>query len=64
MRYKVDHLHYLLNEAEIRWQKLVEAITPKESFTPPSGCSMVSGSQVRMAVDDFKNILLEIRRLK
>ena len=60
-----SHLDKLTNEAIERFQRLMDAMKP-HSTTSRNGkeAVVVHGSNIRIAVDDFKTILAEIRKLK
>lgn len=60
MTYTARHIRKLQSKAGACFEQLQRA------FPAPSGDDTVSinGAEVRMAVDDFKVILDEIRRLK
>lgn len=61
-RYYARHLRRLANEADTRFRELMRALDTHGA----EGDSIIQpdGIQVRLAVDDFKTILTEIRRLK
>ena len=61
-RYYAKHLRRLANEADDRFRVLMHALDTHGA----SGDTIVQpdGVRVRLAVDDFKTILTEIRRLK
>ena len=62
MRYKANHIRRLRDEATARYEAIVRALGVS-SFCG-SDTIVVDGSETRMAVDDFKSVLSEIRRLK
>lgn len=61
-RYYARHLRRLANEADTRFKELMRALdthgADDDSTLQPDGV------RVRLAVDDFKSILAEIRKLK
>ncbi len=62
MRYKADHIKRLCAETQARYYQIMDALYVPITFS--GDYTTVDGSQVRMAVDDFKSVLSEIRRLK
>lgn len=62
MRYKVSHIVRLRDEVSVRYNVLLRALATPSAFR----CNnvVIDGSKIRMAVDDFKSVLSEIRRLK
>ena len=76
--YKKEKHRYLINELQLRFNDLMEVFSPRELSSPREGCpgrqrdvnpSLLSAtvgndSEIRMAADDFKTILAEIRRCK
>ena len=61
-RYYAKHLRRLANEADIRFRELMRALDTGRLDNDST--VQVDGTRVRLAVDDFKTILTEIRRLK
>lgn len=61
-RYYARHLRRLANEADIRFRKLMQALDTGRLDNDST--VQMDGIQIRLAVDDFKTILTEIRRLK
>ena len=63
--YYLTHLEKLKAEVQQRCGCLLEAMKPSNTRMY-GGCNVghVDPSAVRLAVDDFKSILAEIRRLK
>jgi len=61
-RYTAGHLHRLRHQAQSRFDELLRAL----NTGPNRGTDAVAvdGMQIRLAVDDFKVILTEIRKLK
>lgn len=61
-RYYARHLRCLADEADTRFKKLMQALDTQGA----KGDTTVQpdGVRVRLAVDDFKTILTEIRKLK
>ena len=67
MNYYHSHIRRLTQEARKRFECLIEVLTPNAAARHPLNDKEVvgiNGYEVRMAVDDFKTILAEIRRLK
>ena len=65
--YYHSHVRRLTQEARKRFDRLVEVLTPHAAIHHPVNDKEVisiNGCDVRLAVDDFKTILAEIRRLK
>jgi len=61
-RYYARHLKRLSNEASDRFQKLMRVLSTHGKI---GGDTVeVDGIHIRLAVDDFKTILTEIRKLK
>jgi len=61
-RYYAHHLKRLRCEAGTRFQNLMRAL---DTFNVDNDSTVnVDGTRIRLAVDDFKTILSEIRRLK
>jgi hypothetical protein len=63
MRHHTGHVRRLGEEAHARFKRLVDVFPACGPGCAPDTV-MVNGSKVRIAVDDFKTILAEIRRLK
>lgn len=61
-KYYVKHLRRLAGEADIRFRELMRALDTHGEGRETA--IKVNGTQIRLAVDDFKTILTEIRRLK
>jgi predicted transcriptional regulator YheO len=65
MRYKKDHTDRLHAECCERFHKLMDVFQRQPSERVQGiMCLNVNGSELRLAVDDFKNVLAEIRRMK
>ena len=62
MLYYRDHLRKLTHEAERRYAALIDVLYPGHGDARDK--IEVDGPAIRMAVDDFKTILTEIRRLR
>lgn len=62
MRYNANHIRRLRDEAQARCNRLLDALNVPETYD--SDFILVDGCEIRMAVDDFKSVLSEIRRLK
>ena len=62
MKYSASHIIRLHSEAAIRFERLGRALDV--GHKRGSDTVSMSGIDVRMAVDDFKTILSEIRKLK
>lgn len=62
MVYYRDHLKNLTHQSERRYAALIDALYPGPGDA--SDKIAIDGPAIRMAVDDFKTILTEIRRLK
>lgn len=61
-RYYARHLRRLADEADARFRELLRALdTGRADYDDPV---QVDGIRVRLAVDDFRVILTEIRKLK
>ena len=62
MLYNAGHVRKLGEEAHARFKRLCDVIP----VCGPGSADKVTinGADVRMAVDDFKSVLAEIRRLK
>lgn len=60
-RYHADHLRRLLDEADNRFRELLRAL---DTWDDDNTFVTIDGVRIRLAVDDFKVILAEIRRLK
>jgi hypothetical protein len=61
-RYYARHLRRLSSEASDRFQKLMRVLSTHEKVGDDA--VEIDGIHVRLAVDDFKTILTEIRKLK
>ena len=61
-KYYAKHLHRLRHEAQTRFDELLRALDT--GGKRGTDTLMVDGMQIRLAVDDFKVILTEIRKLK
>jgi len=62
MKHRANHVRRLRNEAQVRCNRLLDALN-----VPPAWSGdwiEIDPSRTRMAVDDFKSVLSEIRRLK
>lgn len=62
MRYHANHIRRLRDEAQTRCNTLLTILNVPLAFE--DNYITVDGSRIRIAVDDFKSILTEIRRLK
>lgn len=60
MKYQAKHIHKLQAEAVDRFERLQHALP----YPIDNKLVTVNGRDIRLAVDDFKSILAEIRRLK
>jgi len=60
MIYMSRHLKRLTSEAHARFDYLLDALDTEGAGEKV----VVDGAKIRLAVDDFKTILTEIRRLK
>lgn len=63
MKYKAEHIRRLHSETRQRCNHLLDVLIRSTSQTRDDFIT-VDSYQVRMAVDDFKNVLSEMRRLK
>ncbi|MEE9548702.1 MAG: hypothetical protein V3V68_05040 [Nitrosomonadaceae bacterium] len=61
-KYKANHIRRLHEEAQARCNNLLDVLNVPTTFR--SDFIEVNGCEIRMAVDDFKSVLSEIRRLK
>lgn len=61
-RYKANHIRRLRDEAQGRCNRLLDLLHVPTRYS--GEFVLVDGSKVRVAVDDFKSVLSEIRRLK
>lgn len=61
-KYYAEHLHRLRYQAQARFDELLRALETGDRRG--TDLVLVDGMQVRLAVDDFKVILTEIRKLK
>ena len=61
-KYYANHLYRLRHQAQTRCDELMRATDPGVSRGTET--VMVDGVEIRLAVDDFKVILTEIRKLK
>ena len=61
-RYSAKHLYRLRHQAQTRFDELMRATDPGNNRG--TDIVQVDGVQIRLAVDDFKVILTEIRKLK
>lgn len=64
--YNSDYLRRLQSEAQSRFDILIKTLQPDGNrYTPTTVRNIsISGIDVRLAVEDFKAILTEIRKLK
>jgi hypothetical protein len=62
--YYKTHVDRLQNEAKDRFGRLMAALDGRPVTIRGKECLDLDGSRVRVAVDDFTNILKELRRLK
>jgi len=60
--YYAKHLHRLRHQAQTRFDELLRALDAGDNRGTDT--VTVDGMQIRLAVDDFKVILTEIRKLK
>lgn len=63
MRYQYNHIRNLANEARSRFDHLLYALQMRDNDWSRDAVN-IDGLAIRLAVDDFKVILAEIRRLK
>lgn len=63
MRYQTQLLIKLRREAQYRFDKLIATLVVSTNLTMPENTN-ICGTDIRLAVDDFKSILTEIRKLK
>lgn len=61
-KYYAKHLHRLRDQAQTRFDELLRALDTGGNRGPDT--VLVDGMEIRLAVDDFKVILTEIRKLK
>ena len=61
-KYYAYHLRRLAGEADTRFKELMRTLDTHGVDRDTT--VQVDGTQIRLAVDDFKTILTEIRRLK
>jgi len=61
-KYYAKHLKRLAGEADTRFRELMRALDTHGREGDDT--IQVDGTRIRLAVDDFKTILTEIRRLK
>ncbi|GAJ02833.1 unnamed protein product [marine sediment metagenome] len=61
-RYYAHHLMRLTDEADSRFHELLSALDTKQ--LRGNDVVHIDSVRIRLAVDDFKTILTEIRRLK
>jgi len=61
-KYYAEHLIRLQGEAQRRFDGLMRAIETDDSRG--DDLVIVDGVQIRMAVDDFKVLLAEVRKIK
>ena len=61
-KYYANHLYRLRHQAQTRFDELLRALDPGDNRGTDT--VMVDGVKIRLAVDDFKVILTEIRKLK
>lgn len=62
MKYRSSHIRRLRDEAQARCNNLLDVLNVPNAYE--HDFITVDGCEVRMAVDDFKSVLSEIRRLK
>lgn len=60
MKYQAKHILMLRSETIVRLDNLLDVLR----VSPGNDMVMIQAADIRMAVDDFKVILTEIRRLK
>jgi hypothetical protein len=58
------HVERLRGEIKDRYERLMAALDGRPIVLRGKDCLDLNGSKVRVAVDDFKTILGEVRRLK
>jgi len=61
-RWYANHLHRLRHEAQTRFDRLMSALATGDKRG--DDLVEVDGVQIRLAVDDFKVILTEVRKIK
>jgi len=65
MIYKRQYLRRLANELSIRYEELQRVLHETDrGIIPMTDDVEMDGLDIRLAVDDFKTILSEVRRLK
>lgn len=65
MKYQRRHIQRLRDEMAIRHDELQRALyIPNDMGVPTTDTIDIDGMRVRLAVDDFKAVLSEVRRLK
>ena len=62
--YYKTHIDQLRQETEDRFSRLLLALHGTQLILNGKECINLDGPMIRIAVDDFKTILVEIRRLK
>ena len=63
-KYLRTYVLQLKQETHNRFRQLIESLEGKVERFKGAECLNLNGSKIRIAVDDFKTILSEIRRLK
>jgi len=64
MNYQIGHIRRLQRELEARYRNLLYKFPTGTDYARNDEIVSVDGMEMRLAVDDFKAILAEIRRLK
>ena len=63
--YFTSHIDKLKGEASERFARLMDSLKPQSTVTRDGRpVANFNGSDIRVAVDDFKTILAEIRKIK
>ena len=63
--YFTSHIDKLKGEASERFARIMGALNPHSTVTRDGRqAANFNGSDIRLAVDDFKTILAEIRKIK
>lgn len=65
MKYQRRHIQRLRDELVLRFDELMRGLyVPNDMGVPTTDTIDIDGMRVRLAVDDFKAVLSEVRRLK
>jgi len=65
MKYQRRHISRLRDELAFRYEELQRALhIPNDMGVPTTDTIDIEGLRVRLAVEDFKAILSEVRKLK